>query len=42
MREADWIECYQALRYNGLDIVGSFFYATILWLRKTQIQYQEF
>lgn len=37
MREAAWSECYQALRQNGLDCVGSFFYATVLWLRQTKI-----
>ncbi len=37
MRIATFGECYQALRYNGLDPVGSAFYAFVLWMRETTI-----
>jgi len=36
-RDATYSECYQALRYNGLDIVGSVFFAFVLYMRQTQI-----
>ena len=37
MREATLKECYQALRQNGLDPIGSAFYSIVLYLRRTQI-----
>ena len=37
-REATLSECYQALRYNGLDVIGSVFFSFVLYLRKTRIE----
>ena len=36
-REATLSECYQALRYNGLDPVAAAFFGFLLFMRKTQI-----
>lgn len=41
MREATWIECYKCLRQNGLDIIGSVFYGTVLYMRKVKIEIGE-
>jgi hypothetical protein len=38
MREATLVECYRALRDNGLDVIAASFFGTVLYLRKTMIE----
>ena len=37
-REATLVECYNALRYNGADILSAAFLGFILFMRKTMIE----
>jgi hypothetical protein len=38
MREATLVECYKALRDNGLDVIAASFFGIVLYLRKTMIE----
>jgi hypothetical protein len=40
-REATLSECYHALRYNGVDVIGATFFAFVLYMRKTKIIYEK-
>lgn len=40
-REATWTECYQAMYESHIGWFTSFVMATILWMRKTKVMYDE-